>query len=67
MPDGHVYIANWTGHGAQDSNRGWQVIEFDEKGKVVWTLHDPATFGSVSGVVVLETPAHESPCDIGWL
>jgi hypothetical protein len=56
MPNGHVYIANWTGHGAQDSRKGWQVIEFDEKGKVVWSLYDPATYGSVSGVIVLDAP-----------
>lgn len=54
LSNGHVYVANWTGHGAQDSRKGWQVIEFDETGKVVWTLHDPETYGSVSGVIVLE-------------
>lgn len=56
LPNGHVYLANWTGHGAQDSRKGWQVIEFDGNGKVVWTLYDPETYGSVSGVIVLEAP-----------
>ena len=53
QPDGHVYVANWTGHGENDSKRGWQVIEFDEKGNAVWHLDDPARFGSIHGVDVL--------------
>ena len=55
MPDGHVYMAHWTGHGANDSSRGWQVVEFDENGRAVWHLHDPGRFGSVSGIDVLDT------------
>ena len=54
QPDGHVYVANWTGHGENDSKRGWQVIEFDEKGNVVWHLDDSARFGSIHGLDVLE-------------
>ena len=53
-PDGHVYVANWTGHGANDSTRGWQVIEFDADGRVVWHLDDPVRFGSIHGLDVLE-------------
>ena len=59
MSNGHVYLCNWTGHGADDSNRGWQVIEFDEDGNSIWHLHDPGRFGSVSGIVVLEAPGKE--------
>ena len=59
QPDGHVYVANWTGHGANDSKRGWQVIEFDEKGNAVWHLDDPARFGSIHGIDVLPPEARE--------
>lgn len=52
--DGHVYVANWTGHGAEDSYRGWQVVEFDPSGAVVWRLDSPERYGSVSGVMELE-------------
>ena len=52
--NGHVLVANWTGHGKDDSRRGWQLIEFDQNGKVAWTLYDPATYGSIHGFVVLE-------------
>lgn len=56
FPNGHVLVANWTGHGAGDSKRGWQLLEFDETGKVVWSLYDPALFGSIHGFVVLAYP-----------
>ena len=56
QPNGHVYVCNWTGHGWNDSKRGWQVLEFDENGKVVWHLDDWELFGSISGIDVLETP-----------
>jgi hypothetical protein len=51
--NGHVMIANWTGHGANDSKKGWQVIEFDAEGKVVWHLHDPIAYGSISGIDII--------------
>ena len=54
--NGHLLVANWTGHGAKDSRRGWQLIEFDAEGKVAWSLYDPERFGSVHGFVVLEAP-----------
>ena len=53
MPDGHIYMAHWTGHGADDSKKGWQVVEFDGDGRPVWHLHDPERFGSISGIDVL--------------
>jgi hypothetical protein len=51
--NGHVLVATWTGHRTDDSRRGWQLIEFDEDGKVAWTLHDPVRYGSIHGFVVL--------------
>lgn len=56
LSNGHLMVANWTGHGAADSKRGWQLIEFDETGKVVWTLYDPERFGSIHGFILLEAP-----------
>ena len=50
--DGHVYLAHWTGHGADDSHKGWQVVEFDADGHAVWHLDSPDIFGSVSGIVI---------------
>ena len=51
--NGNVMIANWTGHGANDSKTGWQVIEFDAEGKVVWHLHNPIAYGSISGIDII--------------
>ncbi len=56
MANGHVVVANWTGHGANDSKKGWQLIEFDAEGKVAWTLYDPARYGSIHGFIALEAP-----------
>ena len=53
LANGHVMVANWTGHGANDSRRGWQLIEFDAEGKVAWSLYDPEHFGSIHGFVLL--------------
>lgn len=53
MPDGRVYMAHWTGHGARDSFKGWQVVEFSPTGEVLWHLDDPERLGSVSGIDVL--------------
>ena len=59
MANGHVYLCNWTGHGADDSRKGWQVVEFDADGNSIWHLHDPERLGSISGIVVLEAPGKE--------
>ena len=56
MVNGHVYQCNWTGHGENDSEKGWQVVEFDADGNSIWHLYDPDRFGSISGIVVLEAP-----------
>ena len=52
--NGNIYLAHWTGHGENDSFKGWQVVEFDPSGKAVWHLDSPDRFGSISGVIVLE-------------
>jgi hypothetical protein len=51
--NGNLMVANWAGHGANDSKTGWQVIEFDAEGKVVWYLHDPVAYGSISGIDII--------------
>lgn len=53
MPDGSVYMAQWTGHGERDSEKGAQVIHFSPSGQILWTLDDPSRFGSISGIHVI--------------
>ena len=52
--NGNLIVANWTGHDANDSKKGWQVVEFDKAGACVWHLHDPAAYGSITGVIVVK-------------
>ena len=54
LKNGNVVVANWTGHGAQDSNKGAQLLEFNPEGKLVWAWHDPKMAGSINGVIVLD-------------
>ena len=54
LSNNHWVVSNWTGHEENDSEKGVQLIEFDQNGKVVWTWHDPKRSGSVNGVIVLE-------------
>ncbi len=53
LPDGGVVVANWTGHGPQDSAKGPQLVQFDRQGALVWSWHDPARAGSIHGVALL--------------
>ena len=54
QPNGHVYMAHWTGHGPKDSFKGWQAVEFDQNGKAVWHLDSPDRYGSISGLLIAE-------------
>ncbi len=54
LKNGDVVACNWTGHGAPDSKLGWQMIQFDKEGKVVWKWHDPQRAGTAVGVIVLD-------------
>ena len=54
LKNGNVLIANWTGHGANDSEKGVQILEYDTAGNIVWHWHDPKSAGSIHNVIVLE-------------
>ena len=56
MADKRLLVSNWTGHGANDSKKGWQLIEFNADGQVNWSLYDPKRYGSIHGFVELEGP-----------
>jgi len=67
LPDGGIYMGHWTGHGENDSRKGWQVVEFGPDGAPRWHLYDPGRFGSISGVDILEAPRYSPPelaCDV---
>ena len=54
LKNGNIVQCNWTGHGAQDSAKGVQLVEFNPEGKPVWTWHDSTAAGSLHGVIVLD-------------
>ncbi|MDR2169510.1 MAG: hypothetical protein LBP59_05150 [Planctomycetaceae bacterium] len=54
LKNGNLVVATWTGHGANDSNKGVQLVEFDKKGDVVWKWHNPKLAGSINNVIVLD-------------
>ncbi len=55
LPNGHIVVCNWTGHGADDSRKGPQLLEFDVEGKLVWRWHDPERAGTLHGVLILDS------------
>lgn len=54
LANGNTLMCNWTGHGAKDSAKGCQLVEFDKNGNVVWTWHDSDKAGTLHGVIVLD-------------
>ncbi|MDR2845491.1 MAG: hypothetical protein LBV28_05315 [Puniceicoccales bacterium] len=54
LKNGNTVVATWTGHGAADSEKGQQLVEFDPAGAVVWKWHDPKLAGSIHSVIVLD-------------
>jgi hypothetical protein len=54
LPNGNLVASHWTGHQPDDSLKGPQLIEFNERGEIVWSWHDPERSGSVHGVIILD-------------
>lgn len=55
LKNGHLVVANWTGHSEKDYRPGWKILEFDKDGKVVWHWfeHDPQA-GTINNVIILD-------------
>jgi len=54
LPSGDVVVSTWTGHGADDSRKGPQLVQFNRAGDIVWQWHDPERAGSIHGVIVMD-------------
>ena len=50
----HVVVANWMGHGRHDSKKGQQLAEYDKKGDLLWSWHDPEMAGCLHAVIILD-------------
>ncbi len=55
LPNGHVVLANWQGHGPGFGGSGQQLIEFDNAGNLVWAWSDPVRISSLQGLLVLDS------------
>lgn len=54
LPNGHVVVANWLGHGAQ--GKGPHVLEVDANNQVVWTWEDHTAAKQVTNLLLLDDP-----------
>lgn len=54
LQNGDVVVANWQGHKAGHNYQGEQLLEFDQRGRIVWQWSDRAFVSSVQGVLVLD-------------
>ncbi|MEI7911151.1 MAG: hypothetical protein WCK77_16070 [Verrucomicrobiota bacterium] len=54
LPNGHIVLANWQGHGEGLGSSGVQLLEFDGDGFIVWQWSDSHRISSLQGVLVLD-------------
>ncbi len=54
LPNKHLVLANWQGHGEGFGESGVQLLEFDVAGEIVWHWSDSSRISSLQGVLVLD-------------
>jgi len=54
LKNGDLVVCNWTGHGPQDSAKGWQLAEFAPDGTLVWHWHNAEQAGTLINIAVLD-------------
>jgi hypothetical protein len=54
LPNGHIVLANWQGHGPGHGASGAQLFELDAQAQVVWQWSDATIISSLQGVLVLD-------------
>jgi hypothetical protein len=54
LPNGHVVLANWQGHGPGFGQSGIQLLEFNTEGGIVWQWSKADLISSLQGVLVLD-------------
>jgi hypothetical protein len=54
LPNGHIVLANWQGHGEGFGESGIQLLELDAAGEIVWHWSDSRRISSLQGVLVLD-------------
>ena len=54
LPNRHIVVANWQGHGPGHGQSGIQLLEFDAAGAIVWQWSQAELISSLQGVLVLD-------------
>jgi hypothetical protein len=55
LANGHFVVANWEGHGGGNGSKGYQLLEYDSTGLLVWKWKQDATMvSSLHNVIVLD-------------
>ena len=54
LPNGHVVLANWQGHGDSHGKEGVQLLEFNARAEIVWQWSRSEMISSLQGVLVLD-------------
>jgi hypothetical protein len=54
LPNGHIVLANWQGHGSGFGESGIQLLEFDCAEEIVWSWSKADLISSLQGVLVLD-------------
>jgi hypothetical protein len=54
LPNNHIVLANWQGHGEGFGGSGVQLLQFDDRGEIVWQWSDASRISSLQGVLVVD-------------
>ena len=55
LPNGHVVVVNWQGHGTDHGAKGRQLLEFNKQGELVWHWQQDASLvSSLQALLVLD-------------
>jgi hypothetical protein len=54
LPNGHIVLANWQGHGEGLGASGVQLLEFNGAGEIVWSWSKADLISSLQGMLVLD-------------
>ena len=54
LKNGHVICAHWAGHGATAAKNAYQLLQFDQDGKLVWYWHDPQRASGALQAIIIE-------------
>ncbi len=54
LKNGNIVITNWSGHGKDDSEKGTQLLEFNNKNEIVWSWKNAKITGSPYHVIITD-------------